>query len=31
LMGHIAKSMTEDEIKAVAEYFANVGHKEVTP
>ena len=31
LMGHIAKAMTEDEIKAVAEYFANVGHKEVTP
>ena len=31
LMGHIAKAMTEDEIKAVADYFATVGHKEVTP
>ena len=31
LMGHIAKSMTEDEIKAVADYFSTVGHKEVTP
>lgn len=31
LMGHIAKSMTEDEIKAVSDYFATVGHKEVTP
>ena len=31
LMGHIAKAMTEDEIKAVSEYFANVGHKEVSP
>ena len=31
LMGHIAKAMTEDEVKAVAEYFSTVGHKEVTP
>ena len=31
LMGHIAKAMTEDEIKAVADYFATVGHKEVSP
>jgi len=31
LMGHIAKAMSEDEVKAVAEYFSTVGHKEVTP
>lgn len=30
LMGHIAKAMSEDEIQAVAQYFASVGHKEVT-
>lgn len=29
LMGHIAKALSEDEIKAVAQYFASVGHKEV--
>lgn len=28
LMGHIAKAMTEDEVKAVAEYFATIGQKE---
>ena len=31
LMGHIAKAMSEDEVKTVAEYFSTVGHKEVTP
>ena len=31
LMGHIAKAMSEDEVKAVAEYFSTVGHKEVAP
>ncbi|MBO4969137.1 MAG: c-type cytochrome, partial [Pseudomonas sp.] len=31
LMGHIAKAMSEDEIKAVADYFSTVGHKEVKP
>ena len=30
LMGHIAKALSEDEIKAVAQYFASVGHKEVS-
>lgn len=31
LMGHIAKAMTEDEIKAVADYFSTVGHTEAKP
>ncbi|MCD1639415.1 c-type cytochrome [Pseudomonas stutzeri] len=28
LMGHIARAMSDDEVQAVAEYFANVGQKE---
>ncbi|WP_263143454.1 cytochrome c4 [Pseudomonas sp. RIT-PI-AD] len=31
LMGHIARSMTDEEINSVAEYFAGLGQKEVTP
>lgn len=27
-MGHIARAMSDDEVQAVAEYFANVGQKE---
>ena len=30
LMGHIARSMTDAEIQAVSEYFANLGHTEVS-
>lgn len=31
LMGHIAKSLTPDEIKAVADYFATLGSQEAKP
>ena len=31
LMGHIAKSLTPDEVKAVADYFATLGSQEVKP
>ena len=27
LMGHIARAMTDDEVQAVAEYFAGLEHK----
>ena len=31
LMGHIAKSLTPDEVKAVADYFATLGSQEAKP
>ncbi|MNC81159.1 Cytochrome c [compost metagenome] len=31
LMGHIAKSLTPEEIKAVTEYFATLGSQEAKP
>lgn len=31
LMGHIAKSLTPDEVKAVADYFAALGSQEAKP
>lgn len=31
LMGHVARALDDNEVKAVAEYFAGLGSQEVTP